>query len=87
MPLTVPTASPDLLLESAVSLFDELWDGTPIRLLGVRTSKLVPEDEPVQLSLFDYAASRSEKQQKLDAALDDIRAKYGKDAVKRGSFV
>ena len=28
-----------------------------------------------------------EKQQKLDAALDDIRAKYGKDAVKRGSFV
>ena len=87
MPLAVPTASPDLLLESAVSLFGELWDGTPIRLLGVRTSKLVPEDEPVQLSLFDYAASRSEKQQKLDAALDDIRAKYGKDAVKRGSFV
>lgn len=87
MPLAVPTASPDLLFESAVSLFDELWDGTPIRLLGVRTSKLVPEDEPVQLSLFDYAASRSEKQQKLDAALDDIRAKYGKDAVKRGSFV
>ena len=41
----------------------------------------------LQLSLFDYAASRSEKQQKLDAALDDIRAKYGKDAVKRGSFV
>ena len=87
MPLTVPTASPDLLLESAVSLFGELWDGTPIRLLGVRTSKLVPEDEPVQLSLFDYTAPRSEKQQKLDAALDDIRAKYGKDAVKRGSFV
>ena len=87
MPLTVPTASPDLLLESAVSLFGELWDGTPIRLLGVRTSKLVPEDEPVQLSLFDYTTPRSEKQQKLDAALDDIRAKYGKDAVKRGSFV
>ena len=87
MPLTVPTASPDLLFESAVSLFGELWDGTPIRLLGVRTSKLVPEDEPVQLSLFDYTAPRSEKQQKLDAALDDIRAKYGKDAVKRGSFV
>ena len=87
MPLAVPTASPDLLLESAVSLFGELWDGTPIRLLGVRTSKLVPEDEPVQLSLFDYTTPRSEKQQKLDAALDDIRAKYGKDAVKRGSFV
>lgn len=87
MPLSVPTASPDLLFESAFLLFRELWDGTPIRLLGVRTSKLVPEGEPVQLSLFDYAAPRSEKQQKLDAALDDIRAKYGKDAVKRGRFL
>lgn len=46
-----------------------------------------PRVKPVQLSLFDYTAPRSEKQQKLDAALDDIRAKYGKDAVKRGSFV
>jgi DNA polymerase-4 len=47
----------------------------------------VPEDEPIQLSLFDFAAPRSEKQQKLDAALDDIRAKYGKDAIKRGRFL
>ena len=47
----------------------------------------VPEDEPVQLSLFDFPAPRSEKQQKLDAALDNIRAKYGKDAIKRGRFL
>jgi hypothetical protein len=30
---------------------------------------------------------RSEKQQKLDDALDNIRAKYGKDAIKRGRFL
>ena len=87
MPLDVPTASVNLLYENACALFDELWDASPIRLLGVRTSKLVPEDEPVQLSLFDFAAPRSEKQKKLDAALDDIRAKYGKDAIKRGRFL
>ena len=29
----------------------------------------------------------AQNREKLDAALDDIRAKYGKDAVKRGSFV
>ena len=40
-----------------------------------------------QLSLFDFPAPRSEKQQKLDAALDNIRAKYGKDAIKRGRFL
>ena len=87
MPLDTPTASVNLLYEDACALFDELWDSSPIRLLGVRTSKLVPEDEPIQLSLFDFAAPRSEKQQKLDAALDDIRAKYGKDAIKRGRFL
>ena len=37
--------------------------------------------------LFDFPAPRSEKQQKLDAALDNIRAKYGKDAIKRGRFL
>ena len=87
MPLEVPTASVNLLFENARILFDELWDSSPIRLLGVRTSKLVPEDEPIQLSLFDYNAPRSEKQQKLEAALDDIRTKYGKDAIKRGRFL
>lgn len=87
MPLEVPTASVNLLYENACALFDELWDSSPIRLLGIRTSKLVPEDEPIQLSLFDYAAPRSEKQQKLESALDDIRTKYGKDAIKRGSFL
>ena len=87
MPLDTPTASVNLLYEDACALFDELWDSSPIRLLGVRTSKLVPEDEPIQLSLFDFAAPRSEKQQKLDAALDDIRTKYGKDAIKRGRFL
>lgn len=82
-----PTASTDTIYHTACTLFDELWDGAPIRLLGIRTGKLEDEDEPVQLSLFDYAAPISEKQQKLDAALDKIRSKYGNDAVKRGSLL
>ena len=36
----------------SMSLFDKLWNGDPIRLLGVRASKLVKPDEPYQLSLF-----------------------------------
>ncbi len=36
----------------AVSLFDKLWSGAPIRLLGVRVSKLVKTGDPFQLSLF-----------------------------------
>lgn len=85
--LEVPTASTDVIYRHACALFDELWNGTPIRLLGVRAARLVEEDTPVQLSLFDYASPKSEKQQKLDAALDSIRARYGKDAIKRGSLL
>ncbi len=87
MLLDTPTASTDVIYRHACALFDELWNGSPIRLLGVRTSRLVDEDVPIQLSLFDYAAPKSEKQQKLDAALDSIRARYGKDAIKRGSLL
>ena len=75
--LKTPTASTNSIYQQALALFDELWDQTPIRLLGIRTSKLVPDDEPVQLNLFDYNAPLTEKQQKLDAALDSIRNKFG----------
>ena len=87
MLIDTPTASTDVIYQKACALFDELWDGTPIRLLGVRTTKLVNEDEPIQLSLFDYTAPVSEKQQRLDAALDSIRSRFGKDSVKRGSLL
>ena len=53
MPLATPGSSSGVLYEYACRLFDELWNRTPIRLLGIRTSKLLPEDAPVQLSLFD----------------------------------
>ncbi len=85
--LDTPTASTDIIYKTACALFDDLWNGTPIRLLGIRTGKLSEEDAPTQLSLFDYTAPVSEKQQRLDAALDKIRGKYGNDAVKRGSLM
>ena len=87
MLLDTPTASTDIIYRQACALFDELWNGAPVRLLGIRTTKLVAEDEPIQLSLFDYTAPVSEKQQKLDAALDSIRSRFGKDSVKRGSLL
>lgn len=91
-----PTAANDIIYQTACRLFDELWDGSPIRLLGVRCTKLTEEGEPVQMNLFDYVASapseavsaiaQKEKLKKLDAALDSIRGKYGKDIIKRGSL-
>lgn len=89
-----PSDTSRIIYDIACRLFDELWDHSPIRLLGVRTSKLVSATEPIQLSLFDLNAvagnekePASEKLAALDKALDDIRNKFGNDAVVRGSLL
>ena len=84
--------SDQIIYETACELFRELWNGEPIRLLGIRTSKLVDVNEPEQMSIFDFQESfvketiKDEKHQKLDKALDLIRKKYGDDAIVRGSL-
>lgn len=84
MQLTVPSQSTQAIYQAACRLFSELWDGTPVRLLGIRTSKL-SDSRTRQLSLFDY--EKNEKQEKLDKALDSIRQRFGSQAVIRGSFL
>ncbi len=87
--LETPSDSTDRIYQTACKLFDELWTGAPVRLLGIRVSKLVPNTEPTQINLFDYQkkAPESDKQKKLNTALDSLRSKYGKDIIKRGSLL
>lgn len=92
-----PTDSANAVYQAACQLFDETWNQAPIRLLGVRTARLCPASDPVQLSLFDLAKPPiaaaatalpdAEKQHRLDAAIDAIRQKYGDTAVVRGSLL
>lgn len=88
---TLQTATSDsgCIYQTACKLAAELWDGSPVRLLGIRTSKLEDMDAPTQLSLFDLAQDRplSEKQKSLNEALDKIRSKYGKDSIVRGTLL
>lgn len=97
--LYTPTNQTDFIYQTACLLFDEIWDGTPVRLLGIRSSKLAADTEPVQLSLFDlpqtiqpaapaaHMQPSSKKKEQLDAALDSIRKRYGDNAVVRGSLI
>ncbi len=55
--LSSPTDATQLIYVSSCQLFDELWNQSPIRLLGIRTSKLVSCAEPSQISLFDLPVS------------------------------
>ena len=63
-------------------LFDEKWDGTPIRLLGVST-KVASADNGRQMDLFDN--TDYEKLEKLDRAMDNIKNRFGAGAVSRAS--
>ena len=85
--LSKATSADLALYEAACELFRELWNGAPIRLLGIRTSKLVDETEPEQMNIFDYQMEQDDKKkkhQKLDEALDQVRKKYGEAVITKG---
>ena len=77
----------EIIYEQACRLFGQLWDQTPIRLLGVSTGKIT-DGACSQMELFPKAASPDpEKLSKLNAAIDNIRGRYGEDSVKRARFL
>lgn len=83
--MQAPTNLTGEIYEAVCQLFDELWDGTPIRLLGVYTSKVSREERGRQLSLFD--TTDYEKMEKMDQAVDKIRKKFGSNSIMRASFL
>lgn len=87
--LLKPTNEDPVIYETACQLFEEIWSGDPVRLLGIRTAKLAAESEPEQLTLFDieFPKPPDEKHQKLNAAMDAIRKRYGNDAIKKASLM
>ncbi len=77
----IPYSAQDGPLESKVlQLFEQLYERRQaIRLLGVRFSELVQGSS--QLNLFD----NTEKEARLLEAMDKIRNRFGKYAVRKGS--
>ena len=84
MTLTSATNVTNEIYSHVCQLFDQLWNGNPIRLLGVQTSRATSESNR-QYSLFEN--QDVEKLAKLDSAIDAIRNKYGESSVQRASFV
>lgn len=73
------TAQDGPLTEQALALFERLYERRlAVRLLGVRFSDLVPGTS--QLNLFDDTG----KEARLLDAMDKIRNRFGKGAVRKG---
>ena len=78
---TVPyTCADDEIIPVVKELFDKLHRrGEPIRLLGVRLSELT--NDAIQTNLFDDVESKKD----LYKAIDNVKKRFGKAAVKRAS--
>lgn len=84
--LTLGTAtdSTAVLYENACRLLKEFWDLTPVRLIGLRGSR-ISDDSYEQISLFETEKTRKLKE--LEKAVDSIRGKYGIDSIRRARFL
>jgi DNA polymerase-4 len=70
----------DELIPKAKDLFHKLYrKGQPVRLLGVRLSELT--DEAVQTNLF----SNVEKKTELYKAIDDVKNRFGTNALTKAT--
>ena len=79
---SVPTTQlANRLFETGKDLLIPECDGTRFRLIGIGTSDLHPAVEADQGDLADQTAKR---QARMERAVDDLRAKFGSEAVVKG---
>jgi DNA polymerase-4 len=78
-----PSDSTIFLYEIIKRLFIQLWNGEPIRHLGIRFTQL---SDNVEFQYSFYDEKNLEKKRKADMAIDSIRRKYGDTSIMRGSF-
>ncbi|SIN87360.1 DNA polymerase IV [Halodesulfovibrio marinisediminis] len=85
-----PTNTTDVIYQVAVDLLDAIELVKPVRLIGVGISNYNTTGVE-QLNMLDHmkhectgVVRATQKQQKLDEALDAVRNKFGKKAIFRG---
>ncbi len=81
--LDFATNSTSIIYDVGKQLFDEVWNGKPIRHLAIRVADLT-DTAHYQLNLLD--GDQIEKKRKLDHTIDQLRERYGQTSVFRGAF-
>lgn len=81
--LRQPTNQDSQIQQAAEQLFLKIWNhGKPVRLIGIGVSGLAQDMH--QLTLWD---TPSEKERRLLHALDELKERYGKTAVQKGTSI
>lgn len=86
MKLSFPSDLAPYIYRAAAELSEKLWNGEPIRAVGVCTSSLCGSEACSQLSIFcDY--KKIQRTKKLEDSISDIRSRYGNAALKRAALI
>ncbi|WP_417841474.1 DNA polymerase IV [Terasakiella sp.] len=82
-----PTQSAEELFNCSVDLLEPLCDGRSYRLIGTGFSMLQDSNQvdPVAPDLFDMA--ESQKDQRSEKAIEEIRRKYGGNSIVKGRLL
>ena len=72
------------IAEKALDIFVKKYQfNNPIRSIGVRATKLVPENKPTQLDFFTDHEKRL-RLEILEKSIDDVRKRFGYQIIQRG---
>lgn len=82
--LSRPVLSLDLFYQECLRLMEKTWDGSPLRLIGAGIGGLHNMDEDRQLDLF---SDKSDRSAKVDAAVAELRRRYGAEELVRARLV
>ena len=78
-----PINAYDDIYNYSKEVLKEFYHNEPIRLIGIRLDDL-QNNKIYQTSLFE---NNEEKNEQIDKLVDEINKKYGKDTLKRASFL
>ena len=83
-----PTNLTEVIADTAMELIRKHWRmRDPIRLITVTAINLCDENQAQQLSLFAEENINTDKEERAERAMDDIREKFGNSAISFGSVI
>lgn len=83
-----PTNSTNTIYEQGLKLLAQVKISTKFRLIGIGLSNLVTvTDIPKQLDLFRKTEPHEKSWENVERAMDAIKERFGRDAIKRGGVL
>lgn len=88
---TIPaTCTTREIYQAGCNLLEQNWNGLhPVRLIGISLSGFHQDSTSSQLSLFDQPDdhAKSDKNERIDEAIDKIRSKHGSEMITYATLV